>query len=104
SPAHQPAETALREDCGRLAGRRRLSCQAAMPHLHLTRQRRLSAFRRLAIGTWRAPRDPQAYGRVTLDVAAANRYIAAFRAATGKHLTITHMMAKAAGRLLAAVP
>lgn len=75
-----------------------------MPHLHLTRQRRLSAFRRLAIGTWRAPRDPQAYGRVTLDVAAANRYIAAFRAATGKHLTITHMMAKAAGRLLAAVP
>ncbi|MCA9635550.1 MAG: 2-oxo acid dehydrogenase subunit E2 [Myxococcales bacterium] len=75
-----------------------------MPHLHLKRKRDLSAFRRLAIGTWRTTYDPQAYGRITLEMDQTIRYIEAFRRATGKRLTVTHLMAKAAGRVLKEVP
>ncbi len=75
-----------------------------MSNLKLERKRGLSAFRQMAIGTWKAPQDPQAYGRITLAMDEALRYLDAFRAATGKHLTVTHMFAWAIGRVLEAVP
>jgi hypothetical protein len=62
-----------------------------MPNLEMEPERELSIFRRLAVGTWRTAYDPSVYGSLTLRVDKALAYIAAFRAATGKHLTISHL-------------
>jgi hypothetical protein len=59
-----------------------------MPNLEMEPERELSVFRRLALGTWRTAYDPSVYGSLTLRVDKALAYIDAFRAATGKHLTI----------------
>ena len=75
-----------------------------MPNLELSRKSDLSSFRRIALGTWGTTRDPQVYGSVTLRMDEALRYIDAFRGARGKKLTVTHMMAKAVGHVLAAMP
>jgi pyruvate/2-oxoglutarate dehydrogenase complex dihydrolipoamide acyltransferase (E2) component len=75
-----------------------------MANVELEPMRKLSTFRRLALGTWRTAADPSVYGSVTLHVDAALAYIDAFRAATGRHLTITHLMARAAGAALERVP
>jgi pyruvate dehydrogenase E2 component (dihydrolipoamide acetyltransferase) len=75
-----------------------------MPNLELEPMRGLSTFRRLALGTWRTAHDPSVYGSLTLRMDPALAYIDAFRAATGRHLTITHLMARAAAAVLAQVP
>ena len=71
-----------------------------MPNLELEPERELSTFRRIALGTWRTAYDPSVYGSLTLRMDAALAYIDAFRAATGRHLTITHLMARAAAAVL----
>jgi pyruvate dehydrogenase E2 component (dihydrolipoamide acetyltransferase) len=75
-----------------------------MPNIDLEPEPRLSIFRRLALGTWRTARDPSVYGSITLCVDSALDYLEAFRSATGKHLTITHLMARAVGAVLEQVP
>lgn len=75
-----------------------------MPNLALEQKKHLSSFRRIAIGTWQTAYDPQVYGSVTLRMDEALRYIEAFREATGKRLTVTHMMAKVVGKVLEAMP
>ena len=75
-----------------------------MANVELEPMRRLSTFRRLALGTWRTAADPSVYGSLTLRVDEALAYIDAFRAATGRHLTITHLMARAAAAVLERVP
>lgn len=75
-----------------------------MPNLELTPKHNLSPFRKIAIGTWRTAYDPSVYGTLTLRMEEALRYRDAFRAATGKHLTITHMMARAAAAVFEAMP
>jgi hypothetical protein len=75
-----------------------------MPNLALDPEQNLSTFRKLALGTWRTAYDPSVYGSITLHVRAALEYIDAFRAATGRHLTITHLMARAAAAVLERVP
>jgi pyruvate dehydrogenase E2 component (dihydrolipoamide acetyltransferase) len=75
-----------------------------MPNLDLEPIRELSTFRRLALGTWRTAYDPSVYGSLTLRMDPALAYIDAFRAATGRHLTITHLMARAAAAVLERVP
>jgi hypothetical protein len=75
-----------------------------MANLELEPIRRLSTFRRLALGTWRTAYDPSVYGSLTLRMGPALAYIDAFRAATGKRLTITHLMARAVGAVLQRVP
>lgn len=75
-----------------------------MPNLKLQRKRDLSPFRKMALGTWRTSYDPTVRGGATLRMEAALAYLDAFRAATGKRLTVSHLMAKAAGHALAAVP
>lgn len=73
-------------------------------NLELEPVRRLSPFRRLALGTWRTAYDPSVYGSLTLRMDRALAYIDAFRAATGKHLTISHLMARAAAAVYERVP
>ena len=75
-----------------------------MPNLEMEPERELSVFRRLALGTWRTAYDPSVYGSLTLRVDKALAYIDAFRAATGKHLTISHLMARAVGAVLEQTP
>ena len=75
-----------------------------MVNLALEPERELSTFRRIALGTWRTAYDPSVYGAVTLQMDAALAYIEAFRAATGRHLTVTHLIARAIGGVLATMP
>jgi len=75
-----------------------------VPNLELVRKDDVSSFRKIAIGTWRTAYDPSVYGTIELRMDDAVRYIAAFREKTGKKLTISHMMAKAAAMVLKECP
>jgi pyruvate dehydrogenase E2 component (dihydrolipoamide acetyltransferase) len=75
-----------------------------MPNLELEEKRDLSPFRKIAIGTWETTYDPQVYGTLDLRMEKALAYVDAFRAATGKRLTLSHMMAKASGVTLRDMP
>ena len=75
-----------------------------MPNLELRRKERLSAFRRIALGTWRTVGDPSVYGTLTVEVDAALAYVEAYRAATGRRLTLTHLMAKAMAEVFREMP
>ncbi len=75
-----------------------------MPNLELMVKRDLSSFRRIAIGTWKTAYDPSVYGSLTLRMDKALAYVEAFRARTGRRLTVTHMMAKAIAAVLVETP
>ncbi len=75
-----------------------------MPNVAIARKARLSPFRHIALGTWRTAYDPSIYGSLTLRMHEALRYLHAYRKATGRHLTVTHMMAKAVGHMLEQMP
>jgi pyruvate/2-oxoglutarate dehydrogenase complex dihydrolipoamide acyltransferase (E2) component len=75
-----------------------------MANIELAGRARLTPFRHIALGTWRTAYDPSIYGSVTVPMDATLRYIEAFRAATGLRLTVTHLMAKVVGTVLAEVP
>jgi pyruvate dehydrogenase E2 component (dihydrolipoamide acetyltransferase) len=75
-----------------------------VPNLELVRKDDVSSFRKIAIGTWRTAYDPSVYGTMELRMDEAVRYIAEFREKTGKKLTLSHMMAKAAAMVLKECP
>ena len=75
-----------------------------MPNLDLVPKTDVSSFRKIAIGTWRTTYDPQVYGTLELRMEEALRYIESFRALTGRHLTISHLMAKAVALALVRCP
>lgn len=75
-----------------------------MPNLHLTAKRPLSPARKLALGTWRHSGDPSVYGSLLVEADAMLAYIEAFREATGRRLTLSHVMAKVMGEVFAAMP
>lgn len=75
-----------------------------MGNLELERKRHPSTFRKLAVGTWDDATAASVYGAMTLRMEPALAYIEAFRAATGRHLTVTHLMGRAVARVLADVP
>ncbi|HEX8954289.1 MAG TPA: 2-oxo acid dehydrogenase subunit E2, partial [Polyangia bacterium] len=75
-----------------------------MPNLELVRKDDVSSFRKIAIGTWRTAYDPSVYGTIELRMDEAMKYIAAFREKTGKKLTVSHLMAKAAAMVLKECP
>jgi pyruvate/2-oxoglutarate dehydrogenase complex dihydrolipoamide acyltransferase (E2) component len=75
-----------------------------MPNLELTPKRKLSNFRKVAIGTWRTAYDPSVYGAIELRMERALEYVEAYRAATGKRLTVTHMVGRAMGQALRQTP
>ena len=75
-----------------------------MWNIELVRKRDLSSFRRIAIGTWTTAYDPSVYGSMNLRVEKLLAYIEAFRAATGKHVTLTHLLAKIAAACVAQMP
>jgi pyruvate dehydrogenase E2 component (dihydrolipoamide acetyltransferase) len=75
-----------------------------MPNVELVGPLALSPFRHIALGTWRTAYDPSIYGSVTIAMEASLRYIEAFRNATGRHLTVSHLMARVVGAVLETVP
>jgi pyruvate/2-oxoglutarate dehydrogenase complex dihydrolipoamide acyltransferase (E2) component len=75
-----------------------------VPNLELVRKDDVSSFRKIAIGTWRTAYDPSVYGTMELRMDETVRYIAAFREKTGKKLTVSHMIAKAAAMVLKECP
>jgi len=75
-----------------------------MPNLRLKKKERLSSFRKIAIGTWRTVGDPSVYGTLKMRADRALAYIDDFRRRTGKHVTISHLMAKAVAQVLAENP
>ena len=75
-----------------------------MPNLDLQRKGELSSFRKIAIGTWETTYDPSVYGTMELRMDEAMQYVAEFRKKTGRRLTVSHLMAKAAAAVLETCP
>lgn len=75
-----------------------------MPNLELVRKDDVAAFRKIAIGTWQNAYDPSVYGTLVLRMDEALKYLDAFRQKTGKKLTVSHLMAKAAAMVLKETP
>jgi pyruvate/2-oxoglutarate dehydrogenase complex dihydrolipoamide acyltransferase (E2) component len=75
-----------------------------MPNLKLQLKKDLSSFRKIAIGTWENAYDPSVYGTLELRVDETMKYIAEFREKTGRRITVSHLMAKAAGMALKECP
>jgi pyruvate dehydrogenase E2 component (dihydrolipoamide acetyltransferase) len=75
-----------------------------MGNLALRRKRRVSLFRKMAIGTWQTAYDPTVYGSIKLRMEPALAYLDEFRERTGVRLTLTHMMARAMGAVMQAMP
>lgn len=75
-----------------------------MPNLDLVPQSDVSSFRKIAIGTWRTAYDPSVYGTLELAMDEAMRYLEEFRRKTGRRLTVSHLMAKAAAMVLKECP
>jgi len=73
-----------------------------MANVDAVRMRALSPFRRIALGTWRTPMDPQIYGTLKLRMEPALAYIEDVRRRTGQRVTVTHLVIKAIGAALAA--
>ena len=75
-----------------------------MPNLELVPKEDLSSFRKIALGTWKTVGDPSVYGTMEIQMDEAMRYIAEFRRVTGRRVTVSHLMAKAASKVLEACP
>lgn len=75
-----------------------------MPNLALVRKTDMSSFRMIALGTWKTAKDPSVYGSLALPMDEVQRYIDTYRAATGRRLTVSHMMARAVAAALAEMP
>jgi pyruvate dehydrogenase E2 component (dihydrolipoamide acetyltransferase) len=75
-----------------------------MPNLELVPKRDVSSFRKIAIGTWADAYDPSIYGTLELKMDDAVKYMEAFRQKTGRRLTVSHLMAKAAAMVLKECP
>jgi pyruvate/2-oxoglutarate dehydrogenase complex dihydrolipoamide acyltransferase (E2) component len=75
-----------------------------MPNIELEPKDDISSFRRIALGTWENAYDPSVYGTIELRMDRAMEYLAAFRAATGKRVTVSHLVAKAMAAALERMP
>lgn len=64
-------------------------------NISYTQKPRLSAFRKVALGTWRTAGDPSVYSEVVYDVEPALAYLEKGSTLTGKKLTLTHFVGKA---------
>lgn len=63
-----------------------------------------SCFRRIAVGTWGDPRDPTIYASFRVRMEAALSYLDEVRERTGKRVTVTHLVIRAAAEALRACP
>jgi pyruvate dehydrogenase E2 component (dihydrolipoamide acetyltransferase) len=69
-----------------------------------TLQHTLPTWRRLAVASWKQADDPSIFGWVDIDATALLAYVERWRAETGVHVTLTHVVGKAAAMAFAAHP
>jgi hypothetical protein len=67
------------------------------------RGQRITGWRRIAGALWPPPNDPQIFGALDVDARSLQAFIARARAA-GHHVTPTHLVGRALGHALGAVP
>lgn len=67
-------------------------------------QRELSSWRKLSLHAWSRPRDPTVYGVLEVDATAALAYLDGCRSDSGVHVTLTHLVGKAAALAIRARP
>jgi len=60
--------------------------------------------RKLAISTWRAPREGNIYGKLTVDATEAIAYLEHVREKTGEAVTVTHLVGRVVAEALAREP
>lgn len=75
-----------------------------MANIELTPLRDISAFRKLALGTWVTAKDPSVYGSMDVRMEKSIAYMEAFRQRTGVRLTVTHLVTKALADALRKCP
>jgi pyruvate/2-oxoglutarate dehydrogenase complex dihydrolipoamide acyltransferase (E2) component len=75
-----------------------------LPNIELTKVKGLPVFRKIAIGTWRTVGDPSVYGSMEITMDKATDYLKRYREATGKRVTVSHLVAKAVAAALEEVP
>jgi 2-oxoacid dehydrogenases acyltransferase (catalytic domain) len=63
-----------------------------------------SAWRKIAMATWRPPKDPIISATMDIEAARLLEYIDRVRAATGVHVTSMHLVGRAAGKVFEALP
>lgn len=66
-------------------------------HIKRKKKIRISSWRKVAIASWRAPKNPQTYGLLKFEADEMMEYINRFRLLKGKKLTPTHIVGKALG-------
>lgn len=62
---------------------------------HFVKLEKPSLWRRLAKAGWGPPQDPSIHGFIDIDMTLALKFIEDARKASGEHITITHLVAKA---------
>ena len=75
-----------------------------MGHLELVKKEDIASFRKIAIGSWQTAYDPTVYGTLSLRMEKAVDYIEQFRKKTGRKLTVTHLVTRAAAEALKRCP
>lgn len=73
-------------------------------NVSLGRPLKLSAWRKVAIGTWRSAGDPSVYGIVEADVSRVLIYLEKIRHETGLKITFSHFIGRALAQILAEHP
>lgn len=68
------------------------------------RQRERSSWRKLSLHTWHRPGDPTVYGVLDVDATRAVAYVKRLRESSGVHVTLTHLVGKAAALAIAVRP
>jgi pyruvate dehydrogenase E2 component (dihydrolipoamide acetyltransferase) len=63
-----------------------------------------STRRKLAIASWSSPKEGNIYGKLTIDMTEALKYIAQIREQTGTKVTVTHLVGVAIARALDKAP
>jgi pyruvate dehydrogenase E2 component (dihydrolipoamide acetyltransferase) len=66
--------------------------------------RRLPAWRRVALSTWRRGDDPTIYGWIDIEASALQAYVKRLRETSGAKVTVTHVIGKAIALAFAAHP
>ncbi len=64
----------------------------------------MSPRRKMAIATWSSPREGNIYGKMSIDMTHALKYIDYLRSTSEQKVTITHLIGKACGLALAECP
>lgn len=73
-------------------------------NVHLLKPRRLSAWRKISLGTWRPNGDSQVYCEIKVNAEPALKKMAELNAGSDRKITMTHYMGKVMGKVLAEVP